>query len=271
MRLVKHEDEILPEDKSDALRLINRLKVGDRVFGNPGEGLKQTLKKLEDAQTDNVKNKDVLDYLDNDSEYRKQCALLKAGISGEEQLAEYFEKIIKHDKILQDIILFASLSDPQQNSGGDEYISDSDFLLVYGTHILILDAKNISTNPEFPIYLDGNTLVTVGGKEIMEFHPSTFIWKNIFISNNVFYSSLSGCVIIVNKVGATVWRNKEWYPSDVKPLHISELVGFLHEWVKDKDPEVHLPLLLTLSKMQIKKEKSLESCNLRNKMERFGI
>lgn len=269
MRLIKDIENISDEDKPEALRIINKLKVGDRVFGNVAEGLKQTLKKVEKDHDNFLINKDTLDYLNNDSSFLEQIALLKAGIKGEEELAEYFERIVKYDKKLQDIVVFASLSDPEQDSGNGDYISDSDFIAIYGQHVLILDAKNINTSPEMPIYLQGNTLLGVGGKEIMEFHPSTYIWRNIFMKNNISYNSINGCCVIVNNKGACIWKNEEWYKSDVRPLHISNLVEFLHDWIKDKDPEVNLSLILTLSKMQIKKEKS--NIDIRSRMRRFGI
>lgn len=267
MHIIK--DFIEDEDKLTALLVMNRLKSGDRVFGNPGEGLKQTLKNLEEEYDKKEKNKNALDFLPNDEEYKSQCNKLKAGINGEETLAEYFEKIIKHDKELQDIILFASLSDPEQSDENQGYISDSDFVAIYGNNILILDAKNINTNPELPIYLDGNDLVTVGGVSLLELHPSIYVWKRIFQKNNITYTSIHGCTVIVNKKGACVWKNQDWHKSDVKPIHISELVDFLHDWVKDKSPDTNLSMLTILSKMQIKKEKS--NLNLSYTRKRFGI
>lgn len=265
MKIIK--DFVPDEDKLIALRVINRLKVGDRVFGNPGEGLKITLKKLEESHENALKNKNELDFLDNDESYKEQMRKLKAGINGEETLAEYFEKIIKHDEKLQDIICFASLSDPEQSA--EDYISDSDFVAVYGNHILILDAKNINTNPELPIYLDNGNLATVGGSVILELHPSIYVWKNIFKKNNCSYITMHGCTVIVNKKGACIWKNQEWHKSDVKPLHISDLVNFLHEWIKDKSPETNISLLTTLSKMQIKKEES--ALDLKNARKRFNV
>lgn len=227
------------------------------------------MKKLEEDHDKALKKKDTLDFLDNDDEFRVNYAKLKAGINGEEMLAEYFEKIIKHDLELQDVILFASLSDPEQDNGDGEYISDSDFIAVYGNHILILDSKNILTNPEIPIYLQGNDLCTVGGNAILELHPSTHIWQRVFQNYNVPYESIHGCVVIVNKRGACIWKNKDWHQSEVKPLHVSELVNFLHEWIKDKEPTTNLSLLTALVKMQVKKEQS--NLNLRDNMKRFGI
>lgn len=267
MRIIK--DFIPDEDKLTALRVINRLKVGDRVFGNPAEGLKISLKKLEEEYEKAQQSKSALDFLEGDDEYKTQHRMLKAGINGEETLAEYFEKIIKHDDILQDIVLFASLSDPDQNSGGDEYISDSDFVAVYGNSILILDAKNINTNPELPIYLDGNDLVTVGGSPLLTLHPSVHVWRNVFRKTETNYISIHGCTVIVNKRGACVWKNQDWHKSEVKPIHIADLVEFLHDWVKDKDPEINLSLLTTLAKMQIRKEES--ELNLKGARKRFGI
>lgn len=271
MKLIKDVENIADEDKIIALQVLNRLKVGDRVFGNVAEGLKETLSNLE-KDLDNIeKNKNELDYLDNDGEIKSQIRMIKAGIKGEEALGEYFEKVVKLDDKLQDLVIFASLSDPDQNAIGEEngYIADSDFVAVYGNYILILDAKNITTSPELPIYLDGNDLVTVGGQPILELHPSTHIWKNIFQKNRTPYVSIHGCVVIVNKKGALVWKNPEWYRSEVKPIHISDLVPFLHEWIKDKDPETNLSILTTLAKMQIKKEESI--LDLSASRRRFGI
>ena len=272
MRLIKDipEDASI-EDKKKAYEIISRLKCGDRVFGNVAEGLKMTLKKTEEKIEEMQRKKSVLDYLDKDDDLKHNIALLKAGINGEEMLAEYFEKIIKHDEQLSDIILFASLSDPEQNSGGDDYISDSDFLAIYGNHILILDAKNIATNPEIPIYLSDGELCAVGGKSILELHSSVPIWRNILSHQEAPYLSIHGCTVIVNNRGACIWKNDEWKNSDVKPIHISELVSFLKEWISDKDNSCNLSLLTTISKMQIKKDKGENVKNitegmLRNKL-----
>lgn len=269
MKIIKDVENIKDEDKIHAFHVLNKLKIGCRTFGSPAEGLKKTLKNIEKEHEEKLKKKDVLQYLDNDEEYISQRNKLRAGIKGEETLSEYFEKIIKYDKELQDIILFASLSDPNQIKVSDDYISDSDFIAIYGNDILILDAKNIVTSPELPIYLDGNNLVTVGGALLLELHPSTFIWKNIFLNNNVEYNSIHGCTVIVNNKGACVWKNQDWKSSEVKPIHISDLVNFLHDWIKNKQPNVNLSLLTTLVKMQIKKEET--DSKIRNKMRRFGI
>ena len=269
MRIIKDLENISDSDKLVALRVMNRLKAGDRVFGNPAEGLKITLKSIEDSHDEDESNKGVLDFLSNDDEYKVQLARIKAGIRGEKTLAEYFEKIVKHDEILQDVVLFASLSDPEQSDDSQGYISDSDFVAIYGNHALILDAKNIRTNPELPIYLEGNDLVTVGGVLLLELHSSIFVWKKIFKNNETPYTSIHGVTVIVNNSGACIWKNQDWHKSDVKPIHISELVKFLHEWVKEKSPETNLSLLTTLVKMQIRKEEN--SLDLRNARKRFGI
>ena len=41
-------DGIKPEDKNLAINVMNYLKSGNRVIGDPGEGLRQTLAKLEE-------------------------------------------------------------------------------------------------------------------------------------------------------------------------------------------------------------------------------
>ena len=269
MKIIKDADNIAPEDKMMTLNLLNKIRNGDRVFGNPGEGLKQTLRKVDEEHSLALENQSVLSFEMNDAEWKSMNAKLKAGIKGEETLAEYFEKIVKYDDTLQDLILFASLSDPNQNSQNLDYIPDSDFIAVYGNNILVLDAKNIPTNPEIPIYVDNNMLIAAGGKELLELHPSTFIWKKIFNQHSNTISSVKGCVVIINQSGALIWKNPEWYISDVQPLHISTLLDYLHEWIKDKEPVVNLSLLSTLSKMQIKKESTGLDLTTAHKL--FGV
>jgi hypothetical protein len=266
------EKSLIPvDDRIEARAILNRLKMGDRLFGNAAEGLKKTLKNMEKKHEQEEESKSKLSYDIVDGEYKQDHARLLAGIRGEEQLAEWIGRVVKLDPELGDLIFFASLSDPEQNSGGDDYISDSDFLVVYGKHVLILDAKNIITNADIPIYLfpkEDNpgifSLCAAGGKEILDVHPSTHIWKNILQKNGVKIESIDGYVVIVNNQGACIWRNDYWYQSQAKPLHISELVGELKDWVHkcnsedgSDNPVVPLPLLLAISKMQIKKEKNL--------------
>ncbi len=275
MRLKKDRENIKEEDLALAKKVIVKLKTGNRVFGNPAEGLKDTLRKKEKELNDLELHRGKLDFLSNDAELIADIAKLKAGIRGEETLAEYLQQVVKYDKELQDIVFFASLSDPSQNSGGDEYVSDSDFVAVYGDHVLILDAKNIPTNPEIPIYIDKSSgvteLVAAGGKSLLELHPSTYVWRKVFQNANVTYLSIRGCVVIVNKSGATIWKNKEWHSSDVKPIHIADLVDFLHTWIEGKAPETSLSLLVTLTKMQIKHDDGGVAMNIRNAMRRFGV
>ena len=252
MILLKDVDEA---NKLSALDVMNRLKEGDRVFGNPAEGLKKTMKKLEDELDKQEKEKDALDYLDKSGDLRSNISMLKSGITGEEELAEFLEIAIKEDEKLQDCIVFASLSDPNQNSGGDEYISDSDFIFIYGQDILIVDAKNIRTTPQIPIYLAGNSLVSANGAVLLEeINPSVKVWEKIFKKNHAKYNSIHGCTVIVNKQGALIWRNQEWYDSEIKPVHISELVDFLHEWIEGKSNKTSLNTLAVISNMQIKED-----------------
>ncbi|HEM3654663.1 TPA: hypothetical protein U1C87_000732 [Streptococcus suis] len=134
-----------------------------------------------------------------------------------------------------------------------------------------MDAKNIRTSPEIPIYLQDTTLVSANGQEILELHLSTHIWRNIFEKYGLDMTNISvrGCVVIVNNTGALIWKNDVWFISNVKPLHISDLVDFLKTWIEDKDNETSLKLLTTIANMQIKKEKS--TLNLNKTMKRFGL
>lgn len=268
MKIIRDRESIDERDLPMCKKIIDRIRIGDRVIGNPALGLKETLEKREKELEELQSSQDPLSVLNVGDEINDEIRLLRAGIKGEETLAEYIEQVVKHDPELQHVIFFASMSDPNQNSGGEDYTSDSDFVAVYGDNILIIDAKNIATNPEIPLYLDGNTLCAAGGTEVLELHSANYIWRNILAGLPV--ASIEGCAVIVNKRGATIWKNKEWHKADVKPIHLSDFVLFLHNWIKDKTPETHLSLLLRLSKMQIKKEDP-ETTAIRNNMRRFGI
>ena len=52
-----NQDNIKPEDKQLAINVRNYLINGNRVIGEPSEGLKQTLKKLEEQRTNRVVGK----------------------------------------------------------------------------------------------------------------------------------------------------------------------------------------------------------------------
>lgn len=257
MKLIKDVENVALEDRMLAMQFMNRLRAGNRVFGTPAEGLKQTLTHLEQKQRELAGQRGKLDFLENDGDVRYEISLVKAGITGEEQLGEYLERVVKYDSILEDMVTFASVSDPEQDSGEGEYISDSDFVCVYGNHVMILDAKNIRTSPELPIYLDGNTLMTVGGKPLLELHPSTHVWRRIFDRMGLQLDSIHGCVVIVNQQGAVVWKNKVWNQSEVKPMHISELVDFLHKWCDGVEPNIRLSTVTAIGKMQIRKKREL--------------
>ena len=254
MHLVKDVEAISLADREQAMNVMNKLRAGNRVFGKPAKGLKKTLARLEQKLNELNASMDKLDWSVNDGEIRSEISMIKAGISGEEKLAEYLERVVKYDPKLEDIVFFASLSDPEQDSGNGEYISDSDFVAVNGRNIMIIDAKNFRTNPEIPLYLDGNMLLAAGGKEVLELHPSTYIWSKIFEKKGITMDTIHGCVVIVNDSGATIWKNKDWHKSEVKPMHISELVNFLHKWTTGTDGTQNLSVLTAMANMQIRKK-----------------
>ena len=116
-------DGIKPEDKNLAINVMNYLKSGNRVIGDPGEGLKQTLAKLEEQKA----NRDfgILDWKTVDADLEEQISKTKAGIRGEEQLCEYLATLIKYDDKLDGLIAFASLA------------YDFNFLIINDTYITI--------------------------------------------------------------------------------------------------------------------------------------
>lgn len=253
MKIIK--DNVSNENKKYAIDILNKLKIGNRTFGAPAEGLKKTLKELEN----NAPKKDSIDDISfklDDKSYAAEVSKIKKGIKGEELLAQYFEKVIRLDKVLSDIIIFASLGD--ENTDKD-YIPDTDFLLVYGNNLLIVDAKNINTNPDMPIFVDGNGIYTAMNHDdpLIEVNSSIPVWKKILSEEyNGTVNSINGCTCIINKSGATVFKDENWVKSYIKPIHISELVDFLHMWVEEKEPVFDINLLVTIMKKQIYKPKS---------------
>lgn len=247
MKIIK--SNVKESDKSYAYDIINKLRSGTRVFGKPAEGLRKTLMSLEEPEKDSF---DSAAFNLNDNEYQEQVAKLKKGIKGEETLAEYFEKIIRLDSKLQDIIVFASLGDEDSDK---DYIPDTDFLCVYGNNLLAVDAKAINTKSEIPLFVSGNGIFSALNHDvpILEVNSSVQVWRNILKGFDI---RVNGCVCIINKSGAEIFRDQDWLDSDIKPIHISELLDFLHSWVENKEPVFDLSLLVEIAKQQIQEEHS---------------
>ena len=250
MRIIK--SNVSEADKTYAFDILNKLRNGVRVFGKPAEGLQKTLLKLETPEKDSF---DSAKYNLNDSEYEEEVAKLKKGIKGEKTLGEYFEKIIRLDDTLSDIVVFASLGDEDTDK---DYIPDTDFLCVYGNNILIVDAKNINTNPDIPLFVSGNGIYSAVNHDvpILEVNPSNHVWAKIFEQEYNNSVDIDGCTCIINKSGSEIFRDEEWLSSPIKPVHISELIEFLHTWVKGKEPVFDLELLTVIAKKQIWEEKT---------------
>lgn len=253
MRL--NQDGIRPEDKQLAIKVRNYLIAGSRVIGDPGEGLRQTLAKLEEQKNSKVYT--AIDWRVKDAELESQISKTKAGIDGEEKLCEYLASLIKYDDKLDGLIAFASLSYELENNDKD-YIPDTDTLLVYGNHLLVVDAKNLKTKPgQSLMLLDGVVVDAEKGKEILEVHPSTHIWTKVMQNARIPIESIDGYVCIVNDNEVEIVRTDEWYESHTKLIHIAELRSVLEEWVEGKDNTASLKLLTEIAKAQIKKEKNI--------------
>ena len=266
MKLV--QDGIKPEDKNLAINVRNYLMSGNRVIGSPGEGLRQTLSQLEERR-DN-REFEITDWVTKDAELDQQIAMTKAGISGEVSLCEYLAKLIKNDDKLDGLIAFASLAYDFGEENNKDYIPDTDTLLIYGKHILIVDAKNIKTKPGHPLQMIGGVIVDDRGKEVLECHPSTHIWEKVMEQNGLPLESIDGYVCIVNDTQTDIIRDEEWYQCHTKLIHISELKGILEEWVQGKDNTAYLNVLTEIAKAQIKEEKSL-SFDVDSIKRKFGI
>lgn len=251
-----NQDGIKPEDKQLAINVRNYLIAGSRVIGDPGEGLRQTLKQLEERR-DN-RNFGLTDWVTKDSELEAQISKTKAGVVGEEKLCEYLATLIKYDDKLDGLIAFASLSYDTGKSEDLGYIPDTDTLLVYGNHLLVVDAKNIKTKPgQSLMLLDGVVVDADKGKEILEVHPSTHIWTKVMQNAGIPIESIDGYVCIVNDTEVDIIRTDEWYECHTKLIHIAELRSILEKWVEGKNNTASLKLLTEIAKAQIKKEKNI--------------
>lgn len=256
MKVIKHN--VQEENITYAYDLLNKLRNGTRVFGKPAEGLKKTLRKLEEKKPEED-SYDSIDYNLIDPEYVSESIKLKEGIKGETILAEYFEKIIRLDPKLSDLIVFASLGDESKEAELG-YIPDTDFLCVYGNHLLAVDAKNIKTKAHSYVAVGEDGLYDVTKEEpkiLIEVKPSTHYWETVTTTEyNSEPISCEGCVCIVNKTGCNIVKNADWVQSDIKPIHISELDDYLQHWVQDKEPTFDLELLCVIGQKQIWEERS---------------
>lgn len=266
-----NKNNISEEDKKQAISILNALRSGQRVFGNPAQGLKITLKKLKEQL--NTTSGNILNWELVDSELIANIAMLEAGIQGEEQLAQYLSNLLKNSDKLDGIVAFASLS-YEQESNDKDYIPDSDFLLIYGKNVLVLDAKNIKTNPNVPITLEDGVIVTVDkGKEILAVHQSTHIWENALGDMGIHIDSIDGYVVIVNKTGATIERNDEWEMSHTKVIHVSELYQEMLIWKQWCDSQnkdvIDLNMLTQIAKAQVREKKS--DLDLSAMKRQFGV
>lgn len=334
-----NQDGIRPEDKQLAINVRNYLVAGNRVIGDPGEGLRQTLAQLEEKRDSREFGK--TDWEMKDPELEGQISKTKAGIKGEEDLCEFLTRLVKYDDELNGLVAFASLAykfedkerakfvnslenatldNTEQN--GDEvllkysngmiihvsandyfgnelliesspasevirdysisvdeppkqsekdYIPDTDTLLVYGNNLLVVDAKNLKIKQGQSLMLMNGCVVDADkGKEIIEVHPSTHIWQEVMKSNGIQLDSIDGYVCIVGDMPVDIIRTDEWYESNTKLIHISELNKILHEWVKGKDNTLSLKMLTEIAKAQIKKEKNI-SFDVDNIKRKFGV
>ena len=195
-----NQNGIKTEDKQLALNVRNYLISGNRVLGNPGYGLQQTLSKLEHKR-DNT-NLSITDWAVKDSLLNQQISLTKAGILGEEKLCEYLSTLIKYDDNLNGLVAFASLAYDFGEENDKDYIPDTDTLLVFGKHLLVVDAKNLKTKPNQALMLlNGCVIDADKGKELIEVHPSTHIWQKVMSNAGIEIESIDGYVCIVQIEG----------------------------------------------------------------------
>ena len=285
MRIDK--SNIKNEDSKLAIQMLNKLRSGQRVFGNPGEFSNYSLKKLSNQNSKSSNSLDdafnKLKWQNDDEELKKNIAKAKAQKKREIELSEYIEKIIKNDKSLDGIISFASLlfnnKEFIENQEDDKFIYYIPFVLVYGKSCLIIQVVSMMTNTKNPMF------VTYAKNELDENIPFNWDICSSFGSTKekltdpkysvekfcdeygAEFNNVDGLAMFINRKGALIYKNAEWYESNCKPLHISEFLKFIREWIKDKDNTCCLNDLVQLSKLQVRKEKPEMSYDFSN----FGL
>ena len=263
-----NKDSIPENDKEHAVQILNVLRTGNRVFGSPAQGLKITLKGLEEKK--NSVDNSPTTWLLKDKELIAQINMVKAGIDGEEKCSDFLSQLLKYNDDLDGCVAFASLSQDQENNKLD-YIPDSDIMVVHLNNFLIIDAKNISTNPDVPIKLVGNDIVTAGDRPKMilpNVHSSVNVWAKYFDKLGVKYNSIKNIICIVNESGAYITEPED---TDMELLHIIDLQDYLMDWYKTPTNVDYIRLydLLQIAKCQIRKEKS--DLDLTNMKRLFGV
>lgn len=264
-KILINKDSIKKEDIEIASKLIRELRSGKRVFGNPGEGLKRTLRKLEDDLL-NQDKADPLIWKTKDRNILKEISRVKHGIKGEIRLSSYIEQIIKNDPELHGMIFFASLSSVDETKAEElGYIPDTDFVAVCGKNLMILDAKNISVS--YPVYIDEkDCLLTPNGK-LMQLTTSKYVWEDILEKEKI-KCNIDGCTVIVSSDKILIFKNDNWYRSSCRPIFVGDLRDYLIDWMsKIEDKTVSLQLLTIISKVQIRKDKS--NIDFNNSLSRF--
>lgn len=116
-----NQDGVRPEDKQLAINVRNYLVAGNRVIGDPGEGLRQTLAKLEEERDSREFGK--TDWEMKDPELESQISKTKAGIKGEEDLCEYLTRLVKYDDKLNGLVAFASLAYKFENKEREKFVN----------------------------------------------------------------------------------------------------------------------------------------------------
>lgn len=263
-----NKDNISEQDHEYAVQILNDLRNGHRVIGNPSRGLEITLKQLEDKRDNKSLTK--FDWELKDKELAENIAKLKSGIEGEKDLASFLSQLLKYNDSLDGVIAFASLSQEQETNDKD-YIPDSDFVIIRNDNILIIDAKNISTNPNVPIHLVGGDILTDSEKPkpVLEgVHSSVQVWQKYFDEVDITINNIKNVICIVNKTGALI---TEPVDSSMELIHIADLNNYLMNWYKlpSHNDYVKLYDLVQLAKCQIRKEKS--GLDLTNMKRMFGV
>lgn len=243
-------------DKVFAQSVVQRLRCGDRVFGNTALSLQNEIKHLEEMIDEANQNRDTTDWDMGNTELHAQIRALKQSSKEIETLGDYIAKIVKDVDELDNIVAFTSLSSK------DGKPSD-DFILLSGDKVLILHTWAIKTDPEMPLYINENTIYLMS-KELCEIDYSSVDYWESKLPSDIQVEKL---MVIINKTGCNIWKNKYYEVSKVKMCFIADLKSYLISWMSDKP--MLLDSIVKVGQEQERKENS--GLDLSYAKHRFGI
>lgn len=264
----------ITSDLHDSARIISsRIHNGKRILGKPARGLYKTLQKIE-ADGPSFISKLPIQTVDTD--YKQTISKMKAGIKGEEQLGDVLAfEANKFDTL----VCFASTSigsdkgSNQTNLDNKGYIPDTDFVLVCGDSILVLDAKNCYSKTPIQVIKEGDfdtgrdtfSIKDASSKTLVpNILSSTHLWINYLntFDGLIFDDDIYEDVVLVNnQPKMSIFKNQDYYDAPFRVVHVQEIDKILTDFIKDakNNNTFNLYLLAIIYQNLIKEDSDIDA------------